>query len=145
MRFHEPAPVQIQLTITSAISIALTRWRQLSAFLLNPTRSDRGHVVAKESELEPLAQELVTVLNKSLSVFVDDTNRDDQENHLRDVAVECAKFGYVIFSQPAEFAWKFEADADKEIVVCPGLDKVTDDHGLRCTPDTLAAPEVDRY
>lgn len=108
-------------------------------------RSDRGHVLAEESELEPRAKELVTALNKFLSIFVDDKTLNEQESHLQGVAVECAKFGYVIFSQPAEFAWKFEAEGDKEIVLCPGLEKVTDDQGLRCTPDTLSAPEVDKY
>lgn len=125
--------------------MALTRWRQLSAFLLNPRRSDRGHILADESELEPRAKELATALNMFLGAFVDGTSRDDQENHLQGVAVECAKFGYVIFSQPAEFAWTFKTRPEEGIVVCPGLDKVTDDQGLRCTPDTVSTPEIEKY
>lgn len=114
----------------------------MSAFLLNPRRSDRGPIVAEEPVLKPRATELSTAMNKFLGAFVGEENRKYQENHLQDIALECAKFGYVIFSQPAEFVWEFEAEVEKEIVVCPGLVKVTDDQGIKCAPDTVVAPEI---
>lgn len=101
-------------------------------------------MVAEESSLRPRAKELVAALNTFLGAFVGEQDLSGQEAHLQDVAVECAKFGYLIFSQLAEFAWKFGTDTDKQIVVCPGLDKVTDDQGRRISPESVAAPEISK-
>lgn len=156
-----------------AISLALTQWRQLSAFLLNPKRSDRGVLVPDESTLKPIVEEFTASLNKFLSPFVNEKALEDQQNHLQAMTLECAKFGYVIFSQPAEFMWKFsippavtqgegkeqdkeekkekedegkpkegKGDVRKEIVICPGLEKITDEQGNRCDPETVVAPEI---
>lgn len=98
--------------------------------------------MAEESALKPHTTKLVAAMNKFLGVFVDEQNRDYQEAHLQDIALECAKFGYVIFSQPAEFVWEFEAEVEKEIVVCPGLVKMTDNQGIKCAPVTVVTPEI---
>lgn len=97
-----------------------------------------------EVAIEPLAEELVTSLNKFLGHFVEDTNRDEQEMHLRGVVMECAKFGHVILSQPAEHVYNFVAQEAKEIVVCPGLDRTTDDQGLSRDPDAVSAPRTEK-
>lgn len=89
------------LILLPAVLAALTRWRQLSAFLLNPKRSDRGLLVPDEESLKPRAQEIVTALNDALGAFVDRKTRVRQEGHLLEVVLERAKLGYMVFSQPA--------------------------------------------
>lgn len=96
-----------------------------------------------EAAIRPKAQQLVTALNKAIGSFVDEDSSQEQEEHLRDVALECAKFGYVILSQPAAYVYRFASfDVHKEIVVCPGLDKVTDEHGAQCIAQVVAGPGV---
>lgn len=133
-----------QLMNSPAISVALTRWRQITAFLLNPGRSERGAMVPEETSLEPQVRQLVTEVNKFLGAFVADKNRQHQEDHLQDVVLECAKLGYAIFSQPAEFTWDFGSEGGRDIVLCPGLVKVSDSHGVRCQPEMTITPEVHR-
>lgn len=130
----------------TAFSSALTRWRQLSVFLLNAKRSERGTLQPGEGELRAKAKILVASLNRFLEAFVPKEGRCEQENHLREVVIECARFGYTVFSQPAEIAWKFEAErgAGTYIVTCPGLEKVTDHHGISCVPATIVAPELQK-
>lgn len=123
-----------------ALSLAFTRWRQLSAFLLNPDRSERSALIPDNVETQ--ARILVAVMNKFLGEFVDEQARIRQETNLQDVIIECTKLGYVIFSQPAEFLFRFEAHGDNEIVVRPGLDKVSDEQGSGCSPQTIISPEV---
>lgn len=127
-----------------AISHALTRWRQISAFLLNPNRSERGSIVPDESSLVPQASELVAAMNGFLGAFVDEQNKSHQESHLQDVVLECARFGYTILSQPAETEWRFDTGNAEELVLCPGLEKVSDSQGLRCSPEVICPPEVHR-
>lgn len=127
-----------------AISHALTRWRQISAFLLNPSRSERGPIVPDESSLAPQARDLVAAMNRFLGAFVDEQARYHQECHLQDVALECARFGYMILSQPAELEWRFETGNAEEFVLCPGLEKVSDSRGVGCTPEVICPPEVHR-
>lgn len=134
----------VPLTILPAISAALTRWRQITAFLLNPSRSERGVIVPEEESLEPRARQLVAEMNTFLGAFIDGKNRQHQQDHLLDVVLECAKFGYSIFSQPADFIWQFGTGGGMDIVVCPGLEKVSDSHGIRCQPEMTITPEVHR-
>lgn len=127
-----------------AISVALTRWRQITAFLLNPSRSERGVIVPEEAALEPQVRQLVTEMNRFLGAFIDDKNRQHEEDHLQDVVLECAKLGYSIFSQPADFTWDFGSEGGRDIVLCPGLVKVSDSQGVRCQPEMTIPPEVHR-
>lgn len=83
-------------------------------------------------------------MNKFLGDFIDEKNCQHQKHHLQDVVVECAKFGHAIFSQPADFTWKFVADGGGDIVVCPGMEKVSDSQGVRCQPEMTISPEVRR-
>lgn len=70
--------------------------------------------------------------------------RTEQGNHLQDVVMECARFGYAVFSQPAEFTWQFyaEKEAGTYLVICPGLEKVSDNHGVSCRPAVVVAPKI---
>ncbi|KAI0880761.1 uncharacterized protein GGS22DRAFT_79790 [Annulohypoxylon maeteangense] len=117
-----------------AVDTALTQWRQLSAFLLHPSRSDRTPLAPSEDICTHGAQQLAVALNTFLEPFVsgDRQDRYEQENHLREVIVECVAFGYLLFSQPCEYRYRFEGGVRPNyIVVFPGLDKVSDEEGHR--------------
>lgn len=117
-----------------AVDTALTQWRQLSAFLLHPSRSDRTPLTPSEDISTHGAQQLAVALNAFLEPFVsgDRQDRYEQENHLREVIVECVAFGYLLFSQPCEYRYRFEGGVRPNyIVVFPGLDKISDEEGHR--------------
>ncbi|KAI1393153.1 uncharacterized protein F4822DRAFT_383679 [Hypoxylon trugodes] len=131
-----------------AVDIALTRWRQLSAFLLHPSRSDRTPLAPSESVSTHRAQQLALSLNSFLEPFVagDRQDRYEQENHLREVIVECATFGYLIFSQPSEYRFRFDSGVRPDhIVIFPGLDRISDEEGHRYPPPAqpVAIPVVE--
>ncbi|ROW09572.1 hypothetical protein VMCG_02512 [Cytospora schulzeri] len=120
---RELPPCEKHLGSPEAISHALTRWRQICAFLLNPSRSERSSIVPDESSLAPQARDLVAAMNNFLGAFVDEQSKYHQESHLQDVVLECARFGYMILSQPAEMEWRFDTGNAEELVLCPGLEK----------------------
>jgi hypothetical protein len=133
---------------STAVNTAFTKWRQLSAFLLHPNRSDRTPLIPSEDTNTQQAQQLTAALNGFLEPFVlanDRESRFEQENHLREVIVECAEFGYVLFSQPTEYKFRYDGDGRSNvIVVSPGLEKVTDETGRRYqSPHILAPPVVE--
>lgn len=169
---------------------ALTKWRQLSVYLLRHT--NRGSTDRRAlSPLSPSedismqqAQRLAVELNRFLSTFVaipeeqddeddesDNLARYEQENDLRETLVECATFGYLLFSQPAEYGFSYSdgkkrivsqtftknsqkkgGDGDgngdgggksEKIVVCPGLQRLGDEEGRRYPlPQILMFPVV---
>ncbi|KAI1477286.1 hypothetical protein F4774DRAFT_199840 [Daldinia eschscholtzii] len=117
-----------------AVDVAFTRWRQLSAFLLNPSRSDRTPLVPSEDASTHQAQRLAETLNVFLEPFVagDRDDRYEQENHLREVIVECATFGYLLLSQPSEYRFRFDDGVNSnQIIVFPGVDRISDEDGHR--------------
>ncbi len=111
-----------------AVKVALTRWRQISAFLLHPDRSERTQLLPSENISTLQAQRLAEALSRFLKEFIPGVreNRYEQENHLREVIVECATFGYLLFFQPSEFQFRYDGTSKtKGIMTCPGLDKIT--------------------
>ncbi|KAI0481424.1 hypothetical protein F4859DRAFT_474641 [Xylaria cf. heliscus] len=141
-------PVEDDVGNQEATDLALVRWRQLSAFLLHPDRSQRTPLVPSEDVSTQQAQELTVSLNRFLEPFIsrDREERYEQENHLREVIAECAAFGYVLFSQPCGYRFRFESSEGPDtIVVCPGLDKVTDERGCCYKPPIpqIAAPVLE--
>ncbi|KAH8660367.1 hypothetical protein BX600DRAFT_467609 [Xylariales sp. PMI_506] len=142
-------PVEKNAGSTEAFLAAVTKWRQLSAFLFHPHRSDRSPLIPSADMSTQQAQQLAVTLNRFLEPFVAASDRDghyEQENHLREVIVECATFGYLIFSQPSEIRFYFEGD-DRvgEIAVFPGLERVSDEQGRRLPqPQVLIAPFRER-
>ncbi|KAI2630419.1 hypothetical protein GGS21DRAFT_200062 [Xylaria nigripes] len=138
-------PLRDHLGSHEITELALVRWRQLSAFLLHPNRSQRTPLVPTEEISTQQAQKLTIAVNRFLEPFVprEREERYEQENHLREVIVECATFGYLLFSQPAEYRFRFESNRGMgTIVVCPGMDKVMDEEGRRYQPQVrqLMAP-----
>lgn len=126
------------------MSVALARWRQITAFLLNPNRSERGVMIPEDASLEPRARQLVGEMDRFLGAFVEENKCQQQVEHLQQVVLECANLGYSIFSQPADFTWSFGSGVGKDIVVSPGLDKVSDSQGVMCQPEMTIPPEVHR-
>ncbi|KAK1832261.1 hypothetical protein QBC39DRAFT_390697 [Podospora conica] len=131
-------------------SIALNKWRALSAFLLHPTRSQRTPLPASGSAIAAQAERLADALNRFLQYFVsgDEQARAQQTNHLRDVIVECSKLGYTVLSQPSE--WRFvhtqgQGGGGHTAVVCAGLVKVTHRDGTPfSSPIEVVAPTIVR-
>ncbi|KAI0396974.1 hypothetical protein F5Y17DRAFT_47221 [Xylariaceae sp. FL0594] len=129
-----------------ASEIALTRWRQLTAFLLNPDRGQLTPLVPSEDISTQQAQQLTLALNRFLEPFFpsDREERYEQENSLRELVAECATFGYVIFSQPAEYRFRYDSNGGlNTLVVFPGLDRISDEEGRRYRPpEPRIAPPV---
>ncbi|KAK6210249.1 hypothetical protein QIS74_11833 [Colletotrichum tabaci] len=98
----------------NATSLALSKWRTLSAFLLQPSRSQRTPLAPVESEVSPKAHNLATALNKFGHHFVlmDQASRLQQLEHLQAVILEFTRLGYEILSQPGD--WHFTYGADDE-------------------------------
>lgn len=141
-------------SVQIASTLALHWWRVLSAFLLHPQRTQRTALTPSDTTLAPQAAALAQALNRFLLYFVEDsdTARFQQENHLREVIAECAKFGYVLFSQPSDWCFTHVAGQEQaagtgrryrgEIVCAAGLLKHTDKDGRRLGSGTLVVPPV---
>lgn len=131
-------------------SIALNKWRVLSAFLLHPARSQRTPLPASSPAISAQADGLADALNRFLLYFVpgDDKARAQQTNHLKDVIVECTKLGYTVLSQPSD--WRFvhtpgQGAGGHAAVVCAGLVRVTRRDGTPfSSPNEVVAPTVVR-
>ncbi|KAK7756240.1 hypothetical protein SLS62_001834 [Diatrype stigma] len=141
-------PIESHRGSSEAVNVALTRWRQLTAFLLHPSRSERTPLMPSEDVSTQQAQELAAALSRFLQTFVSGgrESRYEQENHLREVIVECAALGYVIFSQPSEYRFRYDGKdgSSNGIVTCPGLDKISDEEGRRyAMPYTLVTPVIE--
>lgn len=145
---REVAPTERDRGSAKAVSAAFTRWRQISTFLINPNRSERTSLLPTEAMTGHKARELVATLNVVLGPFIDlnQVDRYRQEAQLYNLVMEIARFGYMLISQPGEFRLRWDAGPSMEVgsdvvVVCPGLDKISDEHGNRYTPlRTLLAP-----
>lgn len=161
--YHRPQSAFFETILITEIRIAFTLalhwWRVLSAFLLHPQRSQRTALTPTDAALAPQAAAMAQALNSFLRYFVEysDTARFQQESHLREVIVECAKFGYLLFSQPSDWCMLHVAGHEqvagtvrsyREGIVCAaGLVKRTDKDGRRLggsaqTSGTLVVPPV---
>lgn len=116
-------------------SLALRKWRTLSAFLLHPSRNLRTPLPINEMTVSGQARSLAESLFMFLQVFVemDPGVVKQQESHLQAVFVECAKFGHVLLSQPSD--WGLVTDVTctthgvQAVVVEAGLNKLSDRDG----------------
>ncbi|TID02143.1 hypothetical protein CH35J_004107 [Colletotrichum higginsianum] len=134
----------------NATSLALSKWRTLSAFLLQPSRSQRTPLAPVESEVSPKAHNLATALNEFVHHFVpmDQASRLQQLEHLQAVILEFTRLGYEILSQPGDWHFTYGADdADavgvQPVVVCPGVDKLSRKDGrVYNPPRQVVAPLV---
>ena len=123
-------------TSSNMISVddyAFNRWRQLSSYLLNADRSDRGYLKPRQS-VGQQARRLAISLARCLDAFVEGSNRQAQTSHMEQVVMECTKFGYLIFSQPGQLRYEFTTNSPQELVTHPGLSAVRDETGRRQEP-----------
>ncbi|KAM7200751.1 hypothetical protein V8F33_003682, partial [Rhypophila sp. PSN 637] len=131
-----------------ALSTALNQWRALSAFILHPSRSQRTPLPTSSAAIAPQASGLADALDTFLAYFVAENNRFQQKSHLQAVIIECAKFGYVLLSQPSE--WRLVNNPGTthhsgphgySAVVCAGLVKVALRDGTpTSSPQQVVAP-----
>lgn len=86
---------------------------------------------------------LLSALNKVLAPVVpmDQARNQQQQTHLRAVVLECARFGYMLLSQPNEWHLDYgeaellasanAGDAGLVVITCPGLQKLGGRDGVR--------------
>ncbi|KAH6970723.1 hypothetical protein BKA56DRAFT_559181 [Ilyonectria sp. MPI-CAGE-AT-0026] len=144
-------PNQPRAGNSAETSLALSKWRALSAFLLHPTREERTPLPPSETAVVPQAQGLAAALNTVLSHFVSQEpgRREAQADHLKAVMLEFTSFGYMLLSQPIDWQFIYEARTgvmnDQAVVTCAGLERLgRRDGGQDSTPLVARAPEVIR-
>ncbi|KAL6406863.1 hypothetical protein AUP68_09673 [Ilyonectria robusta] len=125
-------------------SLALSKWRSLSALLLHPNPVERSPLPVSEDVVGPQALALANALNTFLHHFV---ASDEQTSHLQAVIIECTKLGYVLLSQPSDWQFVFETDGastrKQPVVVCAGLEKLGHGDGTRySSPRRVVEPLV---
>ncbi|KAJ4147945.1 hypothetical protein LMH87_002438 [Akanthomyces muscarius] len=127
-----------------ANTLALRKWRNLSAFLLHPARSQRTSLPLGDAAVAMQAQELASSLNLFLRFFVDQQLQQQQVGHLQAIIEECAKLGYMLFSHPSD--WEFICEAGgptRGVVVEAGLCKLGGRDGAPTpSPQRLLEPVV---
>ncbi|OAR01144.1 hypothetical protein LLEC1_05186 [Akanthomyces lecanii] len=119
-RFGDPqekASPFLRLTALAANAVALRKWRNLSAFLLHPARSQRTSLPPGDAAVAMQAQELASSLNSFLRFFVDQQQQHQQVGHLQAMIEECGKLGYMLFSHPSDWEFIYEASAPTPGVV----------------------------
>ncbi|RGP76301.1 hypothetical protein FLONG3_5347 [Fusarium longipes] len=103
----------------SVMSVALSRWRTLSALLLHPNPSERTPLEVSESAVRHQAQDLAEELNAFLHHFVapDKDSMQQQCNHMHAMIIEAAKLGYAFFSHPSDWGFIYKDVAPKRAAV----------------------------
>jgi hypothetical protein len=133
---------------TLAPLVALAHWRTLSAYLLNPRRQDHKQLEPFGPVITSQVKGLATTLNVFLESFMktDAETNKQQASDLEAIILECTKLGYIIFSHPAELRFNQAVEpatrkSSLSLVVCAGLDRLTDRNGNKLEqPVPLAAP-----
>ncbi|KAF4961624.1 hypothetical protein FSARC_10114 [Fusarium sarcochroum] len=133
----------------TAISLARSKWRCLTALLLHPAPNERTSLPVSMAEASPKAQSLANELNAVMQLFVaqDAASRQDQASHLQAVILECTQLGYVVLSQSSDWRFVFSNSSTstkpRRIMVCPGLEKLSHHDGTRYgSPKEVVAPET---
>lgn len=137
-------PAEQQHTNLLVTSLALSKWRSLSALLLHPNPAERSPLPVSGDVVGPQALALANALNTFLHYFV---GSDEQTSHLQAVIIECTKLGYVLLSQPSDWHFVFETDGastrKQPVVVCAGLEKLSHGDGTRySSPRRVVEPLV---
>ncbi|KAK8137318.1 hypothetical protein PG984_005258 [Apiospora sp. TS-2023a] len=140
-----------------AFEKSLHQWRALTAYLMQPHRSHRLPLVPSEETLNPQTEMVTLSLVDFLGPFVavDEVSQTKQKSHLQAIAFECAKFGYLLLSQPREWQFLYHEQAtasqgkgrgggQHEVVLHPGLQKLGVQGGSnkRGGPQVVVAPMI---
>lgn len=124
---------------------ALSEWRRLSAFLLHPDPSQRTSLPVSEATVSSQVAALTVKLDALLQFFTIPGNEQAQKDHLEALILECTKLGYVLLSHPSDWRFMFASrnGGGRSVVVCPGLEKLSDGKGRFYTSARgLVAPEI---
>ena len=140
-----------------AFDQALTKWRVLSAYLLQTVRSNRNQLLPKDSNIQPAISRNMAMIRQILIPFVAPGAEKRQVDNLQGLMAEGAKFGLLLFQQPVSWVVDWEIprtrDTDKRmgggrqvaraIVLFPGLIQTADKEGKRhIDVKIVLAPEV---
>ena len=130
----------MKLTEVVVFDKAFTRWRHLSAFLIEPSRASREAPKANETELQPAIRRNVALIYSILKPFINPgvESQRSQENNLSAIIFEGAQLGLLLFSQPSvwTFGWKVPVREDTNggragrlLVIFPALGEQIERHG----------------
>ncbi|KAK7952939.1 hypothetical protein PG988_013633 [Apiospora saccharicola] len=124
-------------------------------YLMQPHRSHRLPLVPSEETLIPQTEMVTSALVDFLGPFVavDEVSQMKQRTHLQAIAFECAKFGYLLLSQPREWQFLYHEQAttsdqgsggQRKVVLHPGLQKMGGQgaSNKRGGPQLVVAPIV---
>jgi hypothetical protein len=129
-----------------AFDLALTKWRLISAYLLQTVRSNRDPLLPKESDIQPAITRNVAAVRQILTTFVVSGAERRQAENLQGLMAEGARFGLLLFQQPASWVVDWEIPNTKHantkiggsgraqaaaVVLFPGLIKTVDEEGKR--------------
>lgn len=94
---------------------AFTKWRHLSAFLLQPIRSSREALQANEQELQEAINGNIASINIVLNSFINPSLEDQRrrQDNLRAIIFAGAQIGLLLFSQPFEWQFSWQAASNR--------------------------------
>jgi hypothetical protein len=97
---------------------AFTKWRQLSAFLLEPIRSNRQPPQANQQELQPAIGRNVALINSVLKPFLNPGSESQryQERNLSAIVFQAAQLGLLLFSQQSIWVFDWEPSRREDVV-----------------------------
>jgi len=131
---------------------ALSKWRHLSAFLLQPSRSTREAPIPIQQDLQPVIARNLAVINKILKPFIDlnPDNQRSQERNLSAILFEGAQLGLLLFSQPSIWVWGWKIGSGegggvrrRTFVVFPSLGERVERHGRDRVREVVVPVVVD--
>jgi hypothetical protein len=129
-----------------AFSQSLSRWRVLTSYLHSVPAIDPAYIAARDSAITTAASAFCTA-------FAPWSTRTQSHatrlQNLVTIMQSAADAGLLIFAQPAAFRWVWDVDGNvpggsgaRDIVVTPGLVKVTDDDARVLGRPQVMVPQV---
>jgi hypothetical protein len=112
---------------------ALSRWRQVSAYLRPDPKEDQAYIAEREKNIAKVADSLCHAFDP----WADPSfSFEARRKHLGDLMRSAAETGILLFSQPSTFSYRWKTPSDREkrsgnlsIVLSPGFVKVRDGNG----------------
>jgi len=97
---------------------SFTKWRYLSAFLLEPIRSNRQPPQANQQELQRAIGRNVALINSVLKPFLNPGSESQryQERNLSAIVFQAAQMGLLLFSQQSVWVFDWEPSRREDVV-----------------------------
>jgi hypothetical protein len=97
---------------------AFTKWRYLSAFLLEPIRSNRQAPQANQQELQRAIGRNIALINSVLKPFLNPGSESQryQERNLSAIVFQAAQLGLLLFSQQSVWVFDWEPSRREDLV-----------------------------